>query len=127
MISKKILLVEDDHASIILFRFYLKKILNLNDDDITDVNNGEDAINIIKNNRNFSFIIMDIELSGNINGITTSKELLKIHYIPIITITAHGFLDVKKSVIESGCLDCLYKPCSQEDLKTCLTKHDLII
>jgi len=127
VISKKILLVEDDHASIILFRFYLKKILNLNDDDITDVNNGEDAINIIKNNRNFSFIIMDIELSGNINGITTSKELLKIHYIPIITITAQGLY--KQSKHPDSITDFLTskKPSSQEDLKTCLTKHDLII
>lgn len=85
-IKKKILIVEDE----ILTSKVISKHLELNNYETLVANTGEDSINFVKKDPNISLVIMDIDLGNGIDGIETSKEILKIRELPIVFHTNHS-------------------------------------
>lgn len=85
-IKKKILIVEDE----ILTSKVISKHLELNNYETLVANTGEDSINFVKKDPNISLVIMDIDLGSGIDGIETSKEILKIRELPIVFHTNHS-------------------------------------
>jgi len=76
--KKKILIVEDDQSSLLLFKLYVNKLMNIGDDNIITTDNGTDAINLfIENKENIKFIIMNVGLNGKLNGYETTKKNIK--------------------------------------------------
>ncbi len=107
-----ILIVDDDKPTTILFEHYLKDVGVLN-----VAANGEIAMDMIKND-NYDLILMDINLRGDLDGLSLTKYLRKLeHYkeIPIIAITAFGKY-YKEDAFAAGCNYFLVKPFEKSDL-----------
>lgn len=105
-ISKKILIAEDDPTNFELLNTYLSKTKA----DITWVQNGQDAIEKVKNGNHFDIILMDINMP-RVNG----NEALKIIKsngvkIPVIAQTAYATSDKLSEIISLGYDDIILKP-----------------
>lgn len=102
-----ILIVEDDEISSILLETSLKKIT----DNITKVSNGEDAVNIVKNNNNkFDVILMDMGLP-KLNGYDATSEIRKFNKdIIIIAQSAYALNNEQEKALKAGCNYFISKP-----------------
>ena len=106
-----ILIVDDDKPTTILFEHYLKGLGNL-----FIAANGELAFDMINNN-SYDLIIMDINLRGELDGLSLTKHLRKIdryRKIPIIAVTAFGKY-YKDDAFSAGCDYFLIKPFEKKD------------
>lgn len=82
----KILLVEDDMIIAADISLQLTKLGY----EVIGINTrGEDALKTIENNRP-DIILMDIVLSGKMNGIETAKVILEQYQIPLIFLTSNS-------------------------------------
>jgi PAS domain S-box-containing protein len=94
MTRPRILLVEDDE----MFSIYIVKLLEKKFNIIKSVPTGEEAIDIAINEKP-DLILMDILLSGEIDGIEAASQIKKEYNIPIIYLTVfHEITD--KSLLE---------------------------
>ena len=92
----KILIVEDEAMTALLFQ---KKFERAGFNVCQLAANGEKAINIAKK-ENPDLILMDVDLSGEMDGIETSFNIKKIKNIPIIFITGYSDEDLKQQIAE---------------------------
>ena len=107
LLKPKLLFVEDDQVTIDL----VKRILR-NKYDIDSTRYGEDALEKAIENDYDAFLI-DIGLSGKMNGITTTKELKKIknnENKPYIAVTAYVMPGDKKLFLSEGLTHYISKP-----------------
>ncbi|TAL67572.1 MAG: PAS domain S-box protein [Bacteroidetes bacterium] len=115
-----ILYVENDEISI----KYLKFILN--DNAVIDfAYDGDEAIKSV-NEKNYSIILMDINLGSGKNGIDVTKEIRNLEgykRTPIIAITAFAMKGDREEFIASGCNDYLSKPFTEDELIQILSKY----
>jgi len=109
----KILCVDDDSFT----REYLDYILR--DKYILEfAENGLSAIEISKS-RNFSLILMDINLGKGIDGVETTRKIRKLpgyEDIPVIAMTAFAMKGDREEFIENGMTDYISKPFKSNDL-----------
>lgn len=104
MINEKILLAEDEED---LSRA-ISTILKFNKYDVTQVYNGLDAVNELKENV-YDCIVMDIMMPV-MDGIEALKTLRKSgNYTPIIFLTAKSETDDKVTGLDLGANDYLTK------------------
>jgi|GEM_PF-1861521 len=112
--NKKIMLVEDEHITAL----HIKKLLEEEGYEVSDIiDSGEEAIEILKS-YNPDIILMDILLSGSIDGIDASKEIIKSYNVPIIYMTAnadHATVERARSTNPYGYLN---KPIDKRNLLT---------
>ncbi len=112
-IIKQILVVEDDKASYMLIKEYLRP-LNI---EIHHVNDGTDAINFIKGNPEVRLILMDIKLPL-IDGYEATKVIKQINPgIPIIAQTAYAMTGDREKAFSAGCDDYITKPLDLKKLQ----------
>lgn len=105
-IPKSILVVEDDKASYMLIKEFLRP-LNV---DIHHVNDGADAINLIKINPDIRLILMDLKLPF-MDGYEATKAIKQINpKIPIIAQTAYAMIGDREKALSAGCDDYITKP-----------------
>jgi len=119
----KILLVEDDKIN----RLLVNNILKRQDINLTKVNNGIEAIEVLKKEK-FDLILMDIQMP-DMNGIESTSIIrneLKIQ-TPIIALTANLFGSEIDEVMEVGMNDYLIKPFKEQDLINVIIKHYNVI
>jgi len=108
----KILLVDDEEQ----FRTSIVKRLNLRDYEIIDVDNGEDAIKLVRNDSDIDVVILDRKMPG-MDGEEVLKEIR--NYRPalqVIILTAHASME---SAMATGRLEAysyLEKPCDFDEL-----------
>jgi CheY-like chemotaxis protein len=96
MKKPSILIVEDEG----LIALQLQELLLNAGYEVPDpVACGEDAIGYLSISRHPDLILMDISLSGELNGIETTRQIWKMADIPVIFITAHYMTG--KSLAES--------------------------
>lgn len=104
--KNRILIVEDE----ILISLMLKNDLELNGFIISSlVATGEDAVKKAINDQP-DVILMDIRLSGKIDGIDAAKQILKNKYIPIIFMTGYSINEYSKRIEEIAYIAYLNKP-----------------
>ncbi|RXK04160.1 EAL domain-containing response regulator [Halarcobacter bivalviorum] len=114
----KVLYVEDDEE----VRLNILKLLSSIFTDITLAENGHEALEIFKNNKNFDLIITDINMPI-MNGIKLILEARKINYnIPSIIITAHNERELIDEAIMAGIDGFILKPIKLEQLYNTLLK-----
>jgi CheY-like chemotaxis protein len=114
----EILVVDDDKATAILFEHYLRNIGNLN-----VAANGEIALGMIGNN-SYDLILMDINLRGELDGLSLTKHIRKIDRFkntPIIAITAFGKY-YKDDAFSAGCDYFMIKPFEKKDFLELVSK-----
>ena len=111
MAQIKVMIVEDELITAEAIAVLLKK---LNYNPIAIVSSGEEAISKIKN-LNFDLVLMDIILSGTMDGIETAKIINSNYNIPIIFITAYGDKKTLNRAKLSEPYGYIVKPITNED------------
>ena len=120
--SKRILLVEDNEANILV----ASSILNTLSYECVVAKNGNEALRIIQS-ENPDLILMDIQMP-EIDGYQTAKIIRYWEQkegrvpLPIIDVTAHAMKENKEKCLDSGMDDFLTKPFRLEELKSVLDK-----
>jgi len=117
----KILLVDDDASSRLLFKTILEKKAFCE-----EAINGEEAIeafnNSILKNTHYNLILLDIDMLGmsGIEVLETIREkekrvdIKKEDGVPVIMITARADRDIVISACREGCNDYIIKPVQNE-------------
>lgn len=108
----KILVVEDNKIN----QMITKKILNKMNLECDVVDNGEDAVERVKEN-NYSVVLMDIHMPG-ISGLEATKIIRTFNKdLTIFALTAVTLEDKMHEFDEAGFNDIISKPFKQEDFE----------
>ncbi len=115
----KCLYIEDQIDSQILFSFQMSELK-----EIKFASSLEEAIPILETN-NFDFILLDINLQGDYNGIDALKYIHKFpgfDNTPIIAATAYLLPGDKEKFIATGFNGFISKPIFHDNMVDCLNK-----
>ncbi len=108
----KVLIVDDEHQ----FRKSLAQRLKLRGKENIDLDNGEDAVRLVRNDRDIDIVILDINMPG-MSGELVLKEIKSFRpAMQVIMLTGHGTMS---SAMEVGRLEAfayLQKPCDLDEL-----------
>ncbi|WBW96765.1 response regulator [Oceanirhabdus sp. W0125-5] len=118
LVGKKILLVDDDERNV----FALLHLLEQHGIEILTAMDGNECIEILKDNETIDLILMDI-MMPNKDGYEAIKEIRNIDErkeIPIIALTAKAMKGDRKKCITAGANDYLTKPIDVEKLLSTL-------
>ncbi len=120
----RVLVVEDNRIEAL----DLIKIIQAHGYDLAGVaKSGEEAVKIAKE-KNPDVILMDIKLSGEIDGITAAQAISKIDHIPIIYLTAYSDLKTIRRATATRLSGFIPKPFSEQDiaqaLEVAIYKHE---
>ena len=111
--SSEVLLIEDDKATANIVRFYLGEICK------TDwASNGKKAIEMASK-KNYSAILVDINLGLGMDGIETINQIKKMNgydSIPIIAVTAYALYGDRERFLKQGCTHYISKPFDKSDI-----------
>ena len=107
----KILIVDDEK----LIRDVIKEYCLKEKYSVLEASNGEEAINIIRDNNDIDIIIMDI-MMPKMDGYTAIKEIKQIKDIPCIVLSARSEEYDKLTGFNIGIDDYVTKPFSPKEL-----------
>jgi CheY-like chemotaxis protein len=110
---KTVLIVEDDPYSQLYFTKLLSGMY-----ETAVATSAREAWDLL-HSRPFDFILMDISLKGDEDGLSLTRRLRTeeaFEKMPILAVTAYAFPDDRRRAIEAGCTDYLPKPVSSSDL-----------
>ena len=100
----------------------MKKEIDL-DCNILHAKNGEEAVEISKNNADIDLILMDLKMPI-MDGFEATKQIKKIRpNIPVVAQTAFVSAEDKEKVFSLGFDDFLSKPISKEALIAVINKQ----
>ena len=108
--KSKVLVVDDENDIRKLLNIYLKK----SGYDVLEAENGQQAIDIVKENTNIDLVVMDIMMPG-MSGIEACKEIRTVSSVPVMFLTAKTQEPVQDEAYETGGDDFLGKPFTQEE------------
>ena len=117
--SLKCLYIEDQVDSQILFKVQMKDLKN-----IQFASSFEEALPLLESS-DFDFIIMDINLQGEYNGLDALKvihQIPKLQKVPIIAVTAYVLPGDREKFIATGFTDFISKPIFRDKLLESLKK-----
>ena len=110
--GRKILIVEDDFSS----RLYLNKILEKSEVIMLNAGDGQEAVDMARNNPDIDIILMDIQLPV-MDGYESTQKIREFSSdIIIIAQTAYGLLGDTEKIIDSGFDDYIIKPILAKNL-----------
>jgi len=117
--GKKILIAEDEEINFL----YLFELLRPTGIEIIRAENGEEAIDLYKTNKDVKLILMDVKMPV-IDGYEATKHIRQTDKeIPIIALTAYALEEDKQRAIEAGCTLHLSKPILPEILFDALKRY----
>ena len=111
--QKTVLIVEDDPHSQLYFTKLLSGMY-----ETAVASSAREAWDML-HSRSFDFVLMDISLKGDEDGLSLTRRLRTeeaFMKLPIVAVTAYAFPDDKRRALEAGCTDYLAKPVSSSDL-----------
>jgi len=104
--GKTILIAEDENNNYELIRIFLTK----SGAKVIRALNGNEAIEIVKNNSDIELVFMDVKMPVK-NGIEATIEIRRFNKkIPIIAQTAYAQVGDRATTIDAGCNDYISKP-----------------
>ncbi len=110
--NKTFMIVEDDKSNY----YFLKESLKKTKVRTIWAKDGEEAVELCKQNRKIDMILMDIQLP-KINGYEATKRIKKeLPNIPVIAQTAFAMEGDKEKSVLAGCNDYITKPIDIYDL-----------
>ncbi|WNS43414.1 LytTR family DNA-binding domain-containing protein [Paenibacillus sp. MMS20-IR301] len=114
-----LLIVEDNPAQLSLLKAHLAAVPHVK---ITDcVTSAKEYINALTVNNEINAVMLDEELSGNMNGLEACG-LLQIRGIKVPTLLMTGHVPSASHAADLGIIDTLEKPFTASRLKTALEK-----
>ncbi len=114
----KILVVEDD----MIIQMFISKTIKMGGDEVIgEARNSSEVLHFVKNCKP-DLILMDIGISGEIDGIETAKLLNKSYCIPLIFITGNSDESTIERAKKTNPVDILFKPIDESKLKDNLSK-----
>ncbi|WP_276165313.1 response regulator [Zobellia alginiliquefaciens] len=108
----KVLIVEDN---LIIQMFIEHIITNVGDTHVRTADNGEDALSIAEHYMP-NVVLLDIGLSGGINGIETAAILKEKYNIPFVYITGNSDYSTLENAKKTEPLHILKKPIDEHEL-----------
>lgn len=109
-LNKKILLVEDNKIN----QMITKKMLENRGMFCQIVDNGEEAVEILRGENEFDLVLMDVHLPG-INGTIATKMVREFNdKLPIIALTAISLNENREMLLSYGMTDVITKPFETE-------------
>lgn len=114
--GKKVLLVDDDVRNL----FALTTALERYGLDVISAESGQEAIDILNQNKNIDIVLMDI-MMPEMDGYETMKRIrkdAKHKDLTIIAVTAKAMKGDRQRCIESGASDYMTKPVNVEQLSS---------
>lgn len=119
--KKKVLIVEDDYLISYLMESYISQCDSCQ--LIGTADNGDDAIEIAKKEKP-DFILMDIRINGDIDGIETAIRINQTDNIQIIYTSGNNDPTTLERATKTNMLDFLVKPVDKQKLLDILSKID---
>lgn len=114
-----ILIAEDDDFNFLL----LEKILADKFKTIR-ATSGSESVNLFKENPDVAFILMDIKMPGEFDGLEATRRIRQFDKkIPIIAQTAFAHISDKSMAIDAGCTDYISKPFDLEKFRALIMKY----
>lgn len=118
-IGKNILIVEDEEVS----RFLFEKALKKTNASLIFVNNGLEAVEIVRDNPDIDLVLMDIRLP-RMDGLEATGKIKELHpELPVVIQTAYALHSAQHEALDKGCDDFITKPIKIEKLMLILRKH----
>ncbi|MFN6037286.1 MAG: response regulator [Bacteroidota bacterium] len=111
--SKKVLIVEDEQLVAHLVETYVEssgccKVIGA-------VDNGEEAMELVKKEKP-DYILMDVRIEGNKDGIETALDINKLFDVPIIYTSGNSDEKTIDRAKQTNMLAFLVKPLRKDDL-----------
>ena len=117
--SIKILVAEDDNVNFLL----IKQMLKSDKIQVVRAVDGQQAINICKENSNFDMIFMDIRMP-NKNGHEAYESIREFNpKIPIVAQTSYSFPEEIAKIVTTGFDDYISKPLNKDAILGLVNKH----
>jgi len=116
--GRKVLIVDDDVRNI----FSLTAVLERHRMEVVFVENGKDAISILKKQPDIEIVLMDV-MMPEMDGYETMRAIRKqpkLKSLPIISLTAKAMKGDREKCIEAGASDYITKPVNTEQLLSLL-------
>ena len=111
-----IMIIEDE----VITQRYLKDILGQHEVARVDCfDNAKDALSQVKKEK-YDMILMDINIKGSMDGIQLAREILRLHTIPIVFITAHNDSETFAEALELSPYGFIGKPFSSRDVEVAI-------
>jgi signal transduction histidine kinase/BarA-like signal transduction histidine kinase len=116
--NKKILVVEDNKIN----QMITQKMLANKEMECTILDNGEDAIEMLKD-KTFDMVLMDVHLLG-INGTIATQQIREFDtQTPILALTAISLNENREMLLSFGMTDVITKPFVPEDFYSILAQN----
>ncbi len=118
-LQKAILLAEDDALS----SSYFQSVLSGEKYIVITVENGDDAVDVVRYNPNIAIVLMDIKMPIK-SGIEAAREIRSFNKeIPLIAQTAFALAGDRETILEAGFNEYISKPISRKDLIATIQKY----
>ncbi len=119
--NKKVLVVDDDIKNI----FVLSSALQEHNMNIAHAKNGQEAIELLKENSDINIILMDImmPIMDGYEAMRIIKSDEKLKHIPIIAVSAKAMQQDKEKALECGADNFLAKPIVLDKLTGMMVKE----
>lgn len=115
----KVLVAEDDHVSEMLISIILKDFSK----EIIAAKNGNEAIEICRQNPDIDLVLMDIRMP-EMGGYEATKRIREFNNdVIIIAQTAYGLTGDREKAIAAGCNDYISKPVDENQLLALIEKY----
>lgn len=119
MDGKKIFIVEDD----MIIQMFIERILgNLGLNIIGEARTGDETLAFLEKERP-DFILMDIGLAGNKDGIETAEIINQKHQIPIIFLTGNSDKPTLARAKKTNPIGFIHKPIDEASLKSVMQSY----
>lgn len=117
--NKSILIADDELHNYII----LEKALEKTKIKVFHAKNGEEAVQLFKENPDINVILMDIRMP-EMGGLEATKHIRSLNRnVPIIAFTAYALSDDEAIALEFGCDDYISKPVRPEYLLKKINEH----
>lgn len=112
--GKKILVVDDEIRNV----FALGKMLEERDIEVLEAENGQVAIDILKENKEIDLVLMDVMMPvmDGYEAMRIIRTTPEIKHIPIICLTAKAMKEDHENALKHGANDYLSKPLNEDKL-----------
>ena len=117
----RILYVEDNEVN----RALVERIMRARQCEVIFRDEGEGALEVLKDDPKIDLVLLDIDLAGTISGLDVIRTLrARNDHRPVVAITAYAMMGDRERILEAGCDQYLPKPLVVTDLLAMIDHYE---